>query len=304
MTAPLDAKNPRRSRRGARQDRAVDDYRAASLQSWSSVAPEWGELTGWVDYQLGIAADWILEEAALEPGERVLELAGGPGTLSLLAARAVGEDGHVICTDFSQPMVDAARGRLAAAGAGADQVECRVMDAEALDLPDGAVDVVLCRMGYMLMADPAAALRETARVLAPGGRAALAVWSDATSNPWAALPMQAIMAQLEAPPPEPGAPGLWALADRDRLSALLEDAGLESIQIQRLDDVIEYESFEHWLDLTSRLAGPIRALLAGLDEPGRAGIDARLREAAKPYTQADGRLSMPERMLGASARLS
>jgi SAM-dependent methyltransferase len=277
----------------------VDDYRAASLQSWSTVAPDWSELTGWVDYQLGPASESMLEAVALKPGERVLELAGGPGTLSLLAARAVGHEGQVICTDFAEQMVDVARRRLTAEGA--TQVECRVMDAEAIDLPDGAVDAVLCRMGYMLMADPGAALRETARVLAPGGRVALAVWSEAAFNPWAALPMRAIMAQLQAPPPEPGAPGLWALADESRLRGLLEDAGLESIRIEPLDQVLDYESFEHWLEMTSRLAGPIRALLAGLDERRRAELEAGLREAAEPYRQADGRLSMPERMLGASA---
>ncbi|TMK38315.1 MAG: methyltransferase domain-containing protein [Actinobacteria bacterium] len=278
----------------------MEDFRAASLKSWTAVAPDWDELTAWVDYQLGIAAEWMLEEASPGRGDRVLELAAGPGTLSLGAARAVGAEGQVICTDFAEAMVDTARRRLAAEGA--ENVECRVVDAEAIDLPDGAVEVVLCRMGYMLMADPAAALRETARVLAPGGRAALTVWSDAISNPWAALPMQTIMAQLGAPPPEPGAPGLWALADRTRLQRLLEDAGLESVHIQQLDDVVEYESFEHWFELTGRLAGPIRALLAGLNEKDRRTIEARLREAAQPYHQADERLSMPERMLGASAR--
>jgi SAM-dependent methyltransferase len=278
----------------------VEDFRVASRQSWSTVAADWGELTALVDRQLGVAADWMIDAAELKPGQRVLELAGGPGTLSLIAAREVGIEGGVVCSDFAEPMVDVARRRMAAESA--SNVECRVMDAEAIDLPDGAVDVVLCRMGYMLMADPLAALRETARVLTPGGRLALAVWSAASWNPWAALPMQAIVTHLGAPPPPPGAPGLWALADEQRLGGMLRDAGLEQTRIERLDDEVLYESVEHWFEQTSRLAGPIRALLANLDSDARAAIAQSMSDAATPYRQADGSLSMPEQILAASAQ--
>jgi SAM-dependent methyltransferase len=278
----------------------VQDFRVASRQSWSTVAPDWGELAAVVDRQLGVAADWMIDAAQLQEGQRVLELAGGPGTLSLMAASRVGMKGRVICTDFAEPMVDVARRRIAAGGA--SNVECRVMDAEALDLGDGEVDVVLCRMGYMLMADPAAALRETARVLAPGGRLAFAVWSDAGSNPWAALPMQAVMRHLGAPPPPPGTPGLWALADEQRLGAMLEDVGLEQIRIEPLDDEVLYESIEHWFEQTSRLAGPIRALLGNLDGDARATIVQSMGDAASHYRQADGGLAMPERILAGSAQ--
>ena len=278
----------------------MEDFSAASLQSWSTVSPDWCELTSWVDDQLAPATHWMLEAVDLKPGERVLELAGGPGTVSLAAAGTVGREGHVICTDFAEPMVEVARSRLAAEGA--DNVECRVMDAQAIDLPDEAVDAVLCRMGYMLMADPALALRQSARVLALGGRLALAAWSEASANPWAALPMRTMMAHLGLPPPDPDAPGLWALADEGRLRRLLEDAGLESIRIERLDKVLEYRSAEHWFEMTRRLAGPVRALLANVEEGDRAAIEYGMGEAAEPYAQEDGRLSLPERMVVASAQ--
>ena len=71
----------------------VDDYRSASLNAWSTVAPDWAQLTGRIDRQLGPAADWIIDALALQPGQSVLELAGGPGTLSMMAARAVGPSG-------------------------------------------------------------------------------------------------------------------------------------------------------------------------------------------------------------------
>ncbi len=273
----------------------MNDFQAASLQSWSAVAPDWGELIADVDRQLGSAATWMIEAVSLRPGERVLELAGGPGTVSLMAAAAVGEQGQVICTDFAEPMVQTARRRIAREGAG--NIECQVLDAQAIDLADGAVDVVLCRMGYMLMGDPATALRESARVLRSGGRLALAVWSGAETNPWAAVPMQAISSHLGAPPPPPGTPGLWALADEHRLRQLITDAGLGDIRTELLDDHLEYDSVGVWLEKTARLAGPIRVLFGALDEAGRTAINARVTEAAEAYRQPDGRLRMPERML-------
>jgi SAM-dependent methyltransferase len=276
----------------------VDDFRAASLQAWSTVAPDWAQLTTWVDVQLGLAADWMIAAAALKPGERVLELAGGPGSLSSHAARAVGSEGRVICTDFAEPMVQASRSRLAAEGL---SVECRVMDAEAIDLPDASVDAVLCRMGYMLMADPAQAMRETARVLVPGGRLALAVWADASANPWAALPMRAIMTHVGAPPPPADAPGMWALCDEDRVHGLLVDAGLQPQRIAQLDGEVAYDSLDHWFELTSRLAGPVRGLLASMDTQSRAEIKRKVQDAASPYEQPGGSYLMPERMLAAIA---
>jgi SAM-dependent methyltransferase len=230
----------------------------------------------------------------------VLELAGGPATVSLAAARAVGGSGRVLCTDFSEAMVEVGRRRAAAEGDGT--IEFRVADAEALDLPDGSVDVVLCRMGYMLMADPAAALRESWRVLRHGGRLALAVWGEASVNPWAMVPMRAIMQHLGAPPPPPDAPGLWALSDAGRLRGLLGDAGFAEIETELLEGQLECESVGDWLELIARLAGPVRALMANLDDGARAAIADRIEQEAGPYRQADGRLVVPERILVAAAR--
>ena len=79
----------------------------------------------------------------------------------------------MISTDISPVMVEAARRR------GIPDVEHRVMDMQAIDLPDSSVDGVVSRYGYMLVPDPALALRETRRVLKPGGRLAFATWAPA-----------------------------------------------------------------------------------------------------------------------------
>ena len=87
----------------------------------------------------------MLEAAGLRPGEQVLELACGPAGVGLQAARAVAPDGHVLCTDFAEPMVEAARRR--AAKEKLKNMDFRVVDAEAMDLPDTSFDAVLCRYG-------------------------------------------------------------------------------------------------------------------------------------------------------------
>ena len=116
--------------------------------------------------------NWMIRELALRPGDTGFE-----------AAAIVGERGHLISTDFSPEMVEVARRRGAAHGLG--NVDYRVIDAEHLELEADLVDGVLCRFGYMLVANLASDLSETRRVLRPGRRLALSVWGGAPEgNPW------------------------------------------------------------------------------------------------------------------------
>ncbi|MFN2490941.1 MAG: class I SAM-dependent methyltransferase [Actinomycetota bacterium] len=123
----------------------------------------------------------MIRELAPQPGDTELELAAGAGDTGFEAAAILGEGGRLISTDFSPAMVDVARGRSAELRVG--NVDHRVMDAEHIELETDSVDGVLCRFGYVLMADPATALSETRRVLRPSGRLALAVWGTTERNP-------------------------------------------------------------------------------------------------------------------------
>jgi ubiquinone/menaquinone biosynthesis C-methylase UbiE len=117
-------------------------------------------------------------------------------------------------------MVEVARRR--AAELGLENVEHRVLDAEEIELEDDSVDGVLCRFGFMLMPDPEAAVAETRRVLRPGGRLALAVWSTPGRNPWIALGGRILAERGLAPPSQPGEPGMFVLADKERLRGFRE----------------------------------------------------------------------------------
>ncbi len=141
----------------------------------------------------------------------MIDIAAGPGDLGFQVAELVGGGGRVMSTDFAPEMVEVARRLGEARGVG--NVDHAVLDAERMGLEDDCVDAAVCRWGYMLMADPGAALRETRRILREGGPLAFAVWASPERNPWAALPAATLVQRGHLPPPEPGAPGIFALAD-------------------------------------------------------------------------------------------
>jgi ubiquinone/menaquinone biosynthesis C-methylase UbiE len=135
----------------------TQDYRQASLDTWDRMAAGWEDDRRSVWESSRVVGEWLVDALDPQPGETVLELACGVGDTGLAAAARLGSSGRLISTDFSTQMVAAARRR--ADELGVSNVEFRTMDAERMDLDDDSVDGVLCRWGYMLMADPAAALR-------------------------------------------------------------------------------------------------------------------------------------------------
>ena len=280
---------------------ADDSFKAASLDQWSGSAEAWERHADYIERGPESAGvRWILEATRPSPGETVLELACGPGALGIAAAERVAPEGRVIASDFAEPMVEVARRR--AAEAGAENMDFRVIDAEDIDLPDGSVDVVLCRFGYMLMGDPGRALAETRRVLRRGGRVGFAVWKEAERNPWASLPMGAMMEHFGAPPPEPGAPGMFSLADPDRVRSLLSEAGLAGASIEEVEGTRRFDSLEAWWHRMQELGKPLGDALANMPDDQREQIEARVRERAQRFVTDDGGIELPAAVLVAAAR--
>lgn len=275
------------------------EFTEVSRQQWSGVAGGWERHADELEERApGVATGWMLDALALAPGERVLELACGPAGVGLRAAAAVGPDGRVLLTDFSEAMVEVARRRTAEL----DNVELRTLDAQRMDLEAESFDAAVCRFGYMLMGDHAAALRETRRVLRGGGRVALAVWGEPGENPWAFAFMRAVMDHFGAPPPDPDAPGMFTLADPARLRGRLEEAGFEDVRVEALPGRMTYESLDHWWDETAELAGPVATLLANMADDDREAVRERLRAAAEPFAGPEGALDFPADVRVAAAR--
>jgi len=166
-------------------------HRDASLRNWEEAASGWTRQQAAIRELSAPVSHWMLDAISPQPGERVLELAAGLGETGMLAAELVAPMGGVVISDQAEAMLSGARER--AIELGLSNVEFQVLNAEWIDLPVASVDAVLCRWGYMLMADPQAALLETRRVLRPGGRVALAVWDSVELNPWALLPSRELI---------------------------------------------------------------------------------------------------------------
>lgn len=234
--------------------------------------------------------DWLLARLDPQPGETVLELAAGTGDVGYEAAKRLGPGGRLITTDFSPTMVDHARRR--AEELGVENAEIRVVDAERIDLGDGSVDGVLCRFGYMLMGDAGAALRETRRVLRPGGRLAFAVWGSPERNPWAGAIARILVERGAVPQPEPGQPGIFALGDPERLRALVAGAGFDDVVVEELPLVLDYgDAAGHW-DFLVSAAGAVAGVLAGLAEDERESVRQELESRLEPLV-ADGGYPLP-----------
>ena len=274
-------------------------YREASLRGWEGAAAGWVRRERMLREFGAPVSSWMIDAIVPSPGQRVLELAAGLGETGLMAAELVAPVGSVIVSDQAEAMLAGARERAAALGL--SNVEFIAMNAESIDLPVASVDAVLCRWGYMLMADPPAALADTRRVLRPEGRVALAVWDAVERNPWAALPAMELSERGLGAAPVPGTPGPFALGDAERVAGLLEQAGFAEVRVQGLDLPRRHVGFEEFWESTLDLSRAFHDAVMARPEPEMTEIRASLAARFAPFTAPDGGLEIPARTLVASA---
>ena len=278
----------------------LEEYREQSLQTWGEMASGWEERNEWMTDLTGLVNEWIVSQIDPQPGQTILDIAAGPGDLGFRVAERVGPEGSVLSTDFAPEMVEVARRVGSARGLG--NVEFRVLNAEQMDLDDDSVDAVVCRWGYMLMADPAAALRETKRVLRDGGSLGFAVWAAPDRNPWAAIPAMTIVGRGHMPPPEPGGPGIFAMSDPELVRSMIAEAGFGEPRIEEIAFDFRYEDFDDFWDILIRIAGPIARVLKSLPDAERQATRDAIEQAIAPFRAEDGSYVTPALCWGAVAR--
>jgi SAM-dependent methyltransferase len=268
-----------------------EEQRAASRQMWERAAPGWGKRADAIrDFGMPVSVAMI-EGVGLQPGQRVLELAAGPGDTGFMAAELVQPGGTLLSSDGAEAMIEVARRR--AAEAGLTNVEFKPLDLEWIDLPTASVDAVLCRWGIMLTVDPEAAAQEIRRVLRSGGRAALAAWDKAESNPWATIPSRALMELGHGQPPDPDAPGPFALGGEGQLTELLEGAGFEDVTVKTVDVPRFYDRVEQFVEDTLEMSPTFGATLAELGQAQRQEVLEHVSKGAQRFVDEQGRLVVP-----------
>ena len=268
-------------------------------QDWDSQANKWYERREPIFAASRPIHEWLVQHLDPKPAEKILEIAAGPGDTGFLAAHRLGS-GHLVSTDLSASMVDAARTR--GEELGVTNAQYRTLDAQAMDLADASFDGIICRWGFMLMPDPAAAFRECRRVLVPGGRLVLAVFTGPDRNPLASINARTLVEMGHLPAPGGGwQPGILALADRAKLQSLMADAGFTSIEVEPVAMTWTFASLEeYWAFLVDVTAlGP---LVRTLPDQDRAHFRTTLNERLAPFASAEGFALPSECWCGSASR--
>ncbi len=194
----------------------------------SESGTKWLTFEDKLDHMLAPVLDLVLEQAELEPGMRVLDIGCGTGASTIAAAKRVGPHGHVLGADISEPFLDRATGRAHAEGI----VNAAFLhtDAQTASFEPASRDAMISRFGVMFFDNPATAFANIAKALVPGGRMTFAAWGPLSDNPWFRVPHVAATAHLGQPPKHGrDAPGPLAFQDIDRVTGLMESAGLQDV---------------------------------------------------------------------------
>ena len=221
----------------------------------------------------------FLTAAAIREGDRVLDVGCGTGLATRDVAR-VAVNGFALGVDLSSQMI--ALAQETADAEGLHNVEFRQADAQIHPFESGAVDVVISRMGSMFFGDPIAAFANLRRALRPDGRLTLLTWQGVNDNEWLSEFRAALAVGRDLPSPPPEAPSPFALADPDRVRAILGAAGFTDISFESLHEPMSFgPDADDAFDFVSELTGWMRD---GLDDEGRDAALAGLRTTIAEHT--------------------
>ena len=229
-------------------------------------------------------APLVIEQAALQPGERVLDVACGTGVVARLAASRVGAAGQVTGVDVNPGMLAVARTRTLPPGG---PVEWREGDAAALPFPAAAFSVVFCQLGLQYFPDRRQALGEMYRVLRPQGRLVLLVWRAVTHSPGFAALADALERHVS-----PAAGGVmrapFVFGDAiEELRRLLTEAGFRTVRIGSDVRMVRFASPVVFVQ--HQVAGsPLASHVAQVDDAAREALLREVTAAMQPYLNDEG----------------
>jgi SAM-dependent methyltransferase len=267
---------------------------------WSAVADNWDAAIDDIDTPSTEATAALLDRVAIQPGERVLELATGPGSLGPILSTLTGADGAVVLSDIAPGMVDVARRRNARHA----NVTVEILDAAAIERPAESFDVVLSRMGLMFVPEPKLAFAEMHRVLTAGGRFGALTWGSLEHNPWmTCVGMAAMMHGLVTTGPPIGPGSIFSLGNPSEVRSLAEGAGFTDVIVEELPVVFRADSIEAHIARVSSLAGPMAIAFEHASPEQLVAVHRTASQLAAPYVTARG-VELPGRAVLVAGRYS
>ena len=247
--------------------------------AWASVADGWQRRDALLRKGAAPVTERMLELAGITTGSQVLDIASGTGEPAISAAQLAGATGKVIGTDLTDEMLAYARSK--AAVAGVSNIEFHCVDGETLDFEADSFDAITIRWGLMFMPAPASCLERAHNVMKQQARIAIACWSAPDKNPFVGLLMQTLGKYMDVPKPPPGTPGIFSMADPDRLRDVIASAGFRNIELEELEiNVIEVDSGTAYWEVISDLAAPVMTLVNQLDDEARQDYIEEVIQAA------------------------
>ncbi|GAA2620235.1 methyltransferase domain-containing protein [Actinomadura fulvescens] len=228
-------------------------------------------------------AERLIGLAPPRPGERVLDLACGTGIVARTAARRMEDRGQIVGVDVNEEMLQVAR---AVSGELRPRIDWRRGCACELPFPDGSFDLLYCQQGLQFFPNWDGALKEMHRVLAPGGRLALAVWRTVDYNPGFAAFVAALEQHVDAETAlimrSP-----FAVLSQDDLRRMVEQTGLTDVRMRIGVGAARFDSAGDLIDKEEQ-GSPLKGPLGGLGADARAALRADLDERLRPWTDDDG----------------
>lgn len=237
----------------------------------------------------------VLAFAAVQPGERVLDVGCGTGDTT---AALAGIADSVLGVDISEPLVAAARAKNIV------NATFLVADAATHAFEPGSFDLVFSRFGVMFFGDPVVAFANLRRALKPTGRLAFVCWRTPQENPWGLVPLQAARPFLPPMPrPGPEDPGQYSFGDRTRVERILEESGFVDTRLEPLDRPIWMGSDVAEVVANADRFGPMARAFAETPPDQAARAKAAIAEAVAPHATAEG-VRMPGACWLVSARVA
>jgi SAM-dependent methyltransferase len=200
---------------------------------WNGVAGhKWTDFQDTLDVTFAPVLRALVTHAAVRPGDRVIDIGCGCGGSSVELGGLVGGGGEVVGVDISAEMLERARQRTAPAL----PVSYLLTDAATHAFAAASSDLLFSRFGVMFFADPAAAFKNLAAALKPGGRLTFACWRTPRENPFFIAPLQeAIRFVPRLPEVPPDEPGPFAFAAPERVRKILGEAGFGKVAVDPFD---------------------------------------------------------------------